>query len=98
MGVGTGVIELLIQLKEEAAPARPHLGYRDRSAAVFQQGASSSRVVERLGRLFGVESVPPLPDPKPTTLNQFGGERLSPGHVGCRTLAMARLFIRIDRY
>ena len=72
------VIEILTQLKEE--------GYIPDRASVIEIGAQqlSNRVlraralVARLGHLFGMEYEPPLPSSKPTTLNQFGVEHLSP--------------------
>ena len=77
MGMSAGDIALLIRLREQGAiPDR---------AAVIEIGAqqlSNSTLraraqVEKLGRLFGVQSTPPLPAPVASEIDSVGYERLS---------------------
>ena len=77
MGICQRDVELLIRLRRQ--------GYLPDRASVIEIGAqqisnsvlrNSAEVVE-LGRLFGVQSVPPLPEPLPARATPSGYERMS---------------------
>jgi len=78
MGICLKDLELLIKLREE--------GYLPDKASVIEIGAQqlsnsvlrSMPEVERLGRLFGARSAPPLPQPLPADVSPEGYERQSP--------------------
>jgi hypothetical protein len=77
MGLGLYDVQMLIRLREA--------GHVPDHAAVIEIGAQqiANRVlrempeVERLGRLFGVRSPPPLPQPLPAEVGPDGNEFLS---------------------
>src|SRR5580704_16934558 len=88
MGISRKDVELLIKLREA--------GYLPDQASVIEIGAQqisnsvlrSMSEVERLGRLFGVCSSPPLPQPLPTDIGPDGYERQSPAAPPARELWM----------
>src|ERR1700722_18377169 len=86
MGICLKDLELLIKLREE--------GYLPDKASVIEIGAQqlsnsvlrSMPEVERLGRLFGARSAPPLPQPLPADVSPEGYERQSPQAPAARPL------------
>jgi hypothetical protein len=100
MGICLKDVELLIRLREGGyLPDRPsviEIGAQQISNSVLR----SMPQVERLGRLFGARSAPPLPEPLPADVSPEGYERQSlqapPAHTLWNWLGFSHASIDID--
>jgi hypothetical protein len=78
MGIGGRVVKLLVYLKEQDA-IPDHASVIDIGAQQLANSTLRARIhVEKLGRLFGTQSIPPLPVPPPPMSDPLGQEPLSP--------------------
>jgi len=77
MGMNAEALDLVIRLKEQGYIPNHSLVGELGSQQLSNGALRAKEQLEKLGRLFGIHSVPPLPAPLPTTINEHGRERLS---------------------